>query len=85
MNVLDDDDGKLGNSFSSMLCCVSLAFFEGLKRDLVQFVPFRSYTNQSMAKLAKDTLAEVPKQLVDYMSQHNIKPKYQQPPPSYQP
>jgi hypothetical protein len=35
----------------------------GFKRDLVQFVPFRSYANQPLTKLAKDTLAEVPKQV----------------------
>jgi len=46
-----------------------------LKRDCVQFVPFRNYNGRPLAQLAKDVLAEVPKQLVTYMTQHNIKPR----------
>jgi len=50
----------------------------GFKRDCVQFVPFRDYKNVPIAKLAKDTLIEVPKQLVTYMTQHNILPRVRQ-------
>lgn len=68
MDVLDDDDGKLG-----------------FKRDVVQFVPFRNYKTVPIAKLAKDTLVEIPKQLVSYMTQHGIQPRprqeYVSPPP----
>ncbi|KGL79266.1 Copine-5, partial [Tinamus guttatus] len=51
------------------------------ERDIVQFVPFRDYMmhagNQvlSMARLAKDVLAEIPEQLVSYMKGRGIKPQ----------
>ena len=48
-----------------------------LQRDVVQFVPLRNYTQTSMAKLAQDTLKEVPKQLLDYMKQNRIQPRFQ--------
>lgn len=32
-------------------------------RDIVQFVPFRNYKTRPIEELAKDTLAEVPKQV----------------------
>jgi len=41
-------------------------------RDIVQFVPFRNYFNQPAGALARDTLAEVPSQLVDFMVRNNI-------------
>ncbi len=63
MNVLDDDDGRLG-----------------LPRDLVQFVPFRKFAGVPLAELAKETLREIPKQLVQYMNGRGVKP--QTPPPS---
>lgn len=48
-------------------------------RDIVQFVPFNNYHNldPSVANLhlAKDVLAEVPKQFMDYMKLNGIKPK----------
>ena len=46
----------------------------GIKRDCVQFVPFRQYASQPIAVLARDTLAEVPAQLMAYMDQHRIRP-----------
>eukprot|EP01114_Cavostelium_apophysatum_P011784 TRINITY_DN2626_c0_g1_i3.p1 TRINITY_DN2626_c0_g1~~TRINITY_DN2626_c0_g1_i3.p1 ORF type:complete len:307 (+),score=82.48 TRINITY_DN2626_c0_g1_i3:896-1816(+) len=58
MNVLDDDDGRLG-----------------LKRDVVQFVPYRDYKTKPIAILARDTLVEIPKALVTYMVQHGIQPR----------
>lgn len=45
-----------------------------------QFVPFRDYMNRtgnhvlSMARLAKDVLAEIPDQLISYMKSRAIKP-----------
>ncbi|KAM8795925.1 copine-5 [Eudromia elegans] len=50
------------------------------ERDIVQFVPFRDYMDRagsqvlSMARLAKDVLAEIPEQLVSYMKGRGIKP-----------
>jgi len=44
-------------------------------RDLVQFVPFRNYKTRPIADLAKDTLAEVPKQLVQFMTANNVLPR----------
>ncbi|KAL2093341.1 hypothetical protein ACEWY4_010653 [Coilia grayii] len=56
------------------------------ERDIVQFVPFRDYIDPrgnhilSMARLAKDVLAEIPEQFLHYMRTRGIKP---QPPPQY--
>ncbi|XP_041713067.1 copine-8-like isoform X1 [Coregonus clupeaformis] len=50
------------------------------ERDIVQFVPFRDYMDRtgnhvlSMARLAKDVLAEIPDQLILYMKNRGIKP-----------
>uniref|UniRef100_A0AAY4DMA8 C2 domain-containing protein n=1 Tax=Denticeps clupeoides TaxID=299321 RepID=A0AAY4DMA8_9TELE len=57
------------------------------ERDIVQFVPFRDYIDRrgnhilSMARLAKDVLAEIPDQFLQYMRTRGIKP--QCPPQSY--
>ncbi|XP_067097002.1 copine Va [Osmerus mordax] len=59
------------------------------ERDIVQFVPFRDYMDRtgnhvlSMARLAKDVLAEIPDQLISYMKSRGIKPC--PPPPTYEP
>eukprot|EP01119_Soliformovum_irregulare_P001210 TRINITY_DN10930_c0_g1_i1.p1 TRINITY_DN10930_c0_g1~~TRINITY_DN10930_c0_g1_i1.p1 ORF type:complete len:541 (-),score=152.66 TRINITY_DN10930_c0_g1_i1:47-1642(-) len=50
------------------------------KRDIVQFVPFREY-NGDTAKLAADTLAEVPAQLVGWMKSRKIAPLVRPVPP----
>ncbi|XP_070574909.1 copine-8-like isoform X2 [Ptychodera flava] len=55
------------------------------ERDIVQFVPFRDFENESnvvmsQARLAKEVLAEIPDQIVEWMKKRNIKPK----PPTYQ-
>uniref|UniRef100_A0A8C5I5K3 Copine-5-like n=1 Tax=Gouania willdenowi TaxID=441366 RepID=A0A8C5I5K3_GOUWI len=50
------------------------------ERDIVQFVPFRDYMDRtgnhvlSMARLAKDVLAEIPDQFISYMKSRGIKP-----------
>ncbi|XP_032892997.1 copine-9 isoform X2 [Amblyraja radiata] len=57
------------------------------ERDIVQFVPFRDYVDRSgnhilsMARLAKDVLAEIPDQLLSYMKTRDLKPRPA--PPSY--
>uniref|UniRef100_A0A8D3BB51 Copine Va n=1 Tax=Scophthalmus maximus TaxID=52904 RepID=A0A8D3BB51_SCOMX len=59
------------------------------ERDIVQFVPFRDYMDRtgnhvlSMARLAKDVLAEIPDQLISYMKSRGIKPNSF--PPAYSP
>ncbi|CAH2221538.1 copine-5 isoform X2 [Pelobates cultripes] len=56
------------------------------ERDIVQFVPFRDYVDRtgnhvlSMARLAKDVLAEIPDQLISYMKGRGIKPSTAPPP-----
>ncbi|XP_040214969.1 copine-9 isoform X2 [Rana temporaria] len=51
------------------------------ERDIVQFVPFRDYVDRSgnqvlsMARLAKDVLAEIPEQFLSYMKSREIKPR----------
>ena len=41
--------------------------------DIVQFVPFREFKNNPMA-LAKETLEEVPGQMLDFFRRKNISP-----------
>ncbi|KAG5830417.1 hypothetical protein ANANG_G00310390 [Anguilla anguilla] len=59
------------------------------ERDIVQFVPFRDYVDRtgnsvlSMARLAKDVLAEIPDQFLSYMRTRGFKP--QPAPPPYTP
>uniref|UniRef100_A0A3Q4N8R2 Copine 8 n=1 Tax=Neolamprologus brichardi TaxID=32507 RepID=A0A3Q4N8R2_NEOBR len=56
------------------------------ERDIVQFVPFRDYIDRtgnhilSMARLAKDVLAEIPDQFLSYMRTRGIKPSPAPPP-----
>ncbi|XP_023808225.1 copine-8 isoform X2 [Oryzias latipes] len=56
------------------------------ERDIVQFVPFRDYMDRtgnhvlSMARLAKDVLAEIPDQFLSYMRTRGIKPSPAPPP-----
>nr|XP_012788816.1 unnamed protein product [Sorex araneus] len=56
------------------------------ERDIVQFVPFRDYMDRSgnhilsMARLAKDVLAEIPEQFLAYMRAHGVKPSPAPPP-----
>uniref|UniRef100_A0A3Q1G951 Copine-8 n=1 Tax=Acanthochromis polyacanthus TaxID=80966 RepID=A0A3Q1G951_9TELE len=51
------------------------------ERDIVQFVPFRDYIDRSgnqvlsMARLAKDVLAEIPDQLLSFMRTRGIEPR----------
>lgn len=53
---------------------------------LFQFVPFRDYIDRtgnhvlSMARLAKDVLAEIPDQFLSYMRTRGIKPSPAPPP-----
>ena len=41
--------------------------------DIVQFVPYRDFANNPM-ELAKETLEEVPGQMLGYFKKHGIKP-----------
>ncbi|KAK0045850.1 copine-3 [Biomphalaria pfeifferi] len=63
MNELDGDNGVL-KSLSG----------EPVKRDIVQFVPFREFKQKSPAELASHVLAEVPKQVTSYYKMRGIKP-----------
>ncbi|CAH1780422.1 unnamed protein product [Owenia fusiformis] len=63
MNVLDGDNGVLRGPSG-----------DPVKRDIVQFVPFRDFRNASPAELARHVLAEVPQQVVKYFKMHGIPP-----------
>ena len=63
MDELDSDDKRLkvGSEVAT--------------RDIVQFVPFRKYQGENAAySLAQEVLAEVPRQLVEYMQSKGILP-----------
>lgn len=78
MNKLDADveplqwQGKRAEvyrHFFPFLSCFCL-FRRGFccsQRDIVQFVPMRDYDRKPFALLAKDTLAEIPTQVLSYM------------------
>ena len=44
-----------------------------MSRDIVQFVPYNKFKDDPES-LARETLAEIPKQLVDFMSQNKVEP-----------
>jgi len=62
MNFLDGDGGKLrsGNRYA--------------ERDMVQFVPYSLYAHDPN-QLAAATLAEIPKQFLQYMIKNNVVPR----------
>ena len=45
-----------------------------MSRDIVQFVPFRKFKNDTV-QLAQETLREIPFQLTDYFLKRNIHPR----------
>ena len=61
MEILDGDNGLVNS--------------KGVKaqRDLVQFVPFRK-VGQNKDALAREVLAEIPAQLIEYMENMKIMP-----------
>lgn len=63
MEELDSDDAVL------------TAGGKSAQRDIVQFVPYRKFKNVCPAALAKEVLAEVPKQLTEYFRTRNILPQ----------
>ena len=64
MDILDADDEPL----------YSKKYKKYMSRDIVQFVPFREFRNDAY-KLAKETLQEIPGQLVDFFMKRNIYPR----------
>ena len=64
MQVLDADDEPL----------YSKTYKKTMERDIVQFVPFRNFKGNPLM-LAKETLNEVPNQLVGFFESKGIKPK----------
>jgi len=71
MEVLDSDKGALTDKNGNKAV-----------RDIVQFVPFSKYASCPQ-KLAEETLAEIPKQLLSYMLSRGIPPP--PPPPTAAP
>jgi hypothetical protein len=63
MDILDADDNPL----------YSMKYKKYMDADIVQFVPYRDFRHNP-AQLAKETLEEVPGQLLDYFKRRNIDP-----------
>ncbi|OWZ14171.1 Copine [Phytophthora megakarya] len=63
MNALDSDDKLLVDSRRQRAA-----------RDIVQFVPFNQF-RRNPARLAKETLAEIPTQLLEYYNMKGIQPR----------
>lgn len=67
MDLLDADEEPL----------FSRRYNKKMDRDIVQFVPFREFRNNPI-ELARQTLDEVPRQLISFMESKSIKPLPQQ-------
>ncbi|KAL9657419.1 hypothetical protein ABK040_014406 [Willaertia magna] len=63
MSVLDGDDARLRTRYGQYA-----------QRDIVQFVPFNKFTNLPFTALAKETLAEIPQQVCEFMRLKGITP-----------
>ncbi|VDI40200.1 Hypothetical predicted protein [Mytilus galloprovincialis] len=69
MNILDGDDVRVSSNG------------QYADRDIVQFVPFRDFIRNgtsmltSQAALAKEVLAEIPDQFLQYMKKKGVKPR----------
>jgi hypothetical protein len=63
MKMLDADDVPLRSRSGAVMT-----------RDIVQFVPFRDFKHQPLAALARETLAEIPGQVLQYMTNRRIVP-----------
>jgi hypothetical protein len=70
MTVLDGDTQPLTNSQGRRI-----------RRDLVQFVPFRNFEGQPPFALAAEVLREIPDQVTDWALAANFRPAPPQPPP----
>ena len=72
MDALDSDDALLEWNGKQAV------------RDIVQFVPYRSFLSndllQMKSNLAKEVLAEIPEQVAEFMFANNIPPGESQPP-----
>ncbi|CBJ26472.1 Copine [Ectocarpus siliculosus] len=63
MKLLDGDDVRLVNKAGKRA-----------GRDIVQFVPMRDFAGKSSHALAKEVLAEIPAQVIEYMENNQIPP-----------
>lgn len=64
MDTLDADDEPL----------YSKKYKKYMSRDIVQFVPFEEFKSDTL-KLAKETLTEIPGQVIEYFQKRNIAPR----------
>ena len=63
MDILDADEVPL----------YSMKYKKNMESDIVQFVPFREFKHNP-AQLARETLDEIPRQLLDFFRKNNINP-----------
>ena len=64
MRMLDADDKKLYSTDERRFA----------QRDIVQFVPFNKFRNSPIHALARETLEEIPREVVDYFKARNVPP-----------
>lgn len=64
MEILDADEAPLRCAATGRV----------MERDIVQFVPYRDFKKVGPDLLAQEVLAEIPEQLVGYMTSHGIFP-----------
>ena len=51
----------------------STKYKKNMESDIVQFVPFRKFKNNP-EQLARETLDEIPRQLLNFMKKNDIQP-----------
>ena len=61
MDILDADEEPL----------YSMKYKKNMASDIVQFVPYRDFRNNP-AQLARETLDEIPRQMLDFFRRNNI-------------
>ena len=63
MDILDADEEPL----------YSMKYRRNMESDIVQFVPYRDFRNNP-AQLARETLDEIPRQMLDFFRKNDIQP-----------
>ena len=64
MDILDADEVPL----------YSMKYKRNMESDIVQFVPYRDFRSNP-AQLARETLDEIPRQMLDFFRKNDIRPK----------
>ena len=73
VGIGNEDFGKMETLDGDVKTLYSKKLKKKAARDIVQFVPYHKFKRDPQ-RLAKEVLAEIPKQLTEYFMTHAIKP-----------